>query len=332
MTRGVVTNNGFNQSSNSYSRSEFGFKFKIIGARTAPGDTLNPVYSQPTEDLMKQKMRELLTFTSADSTVFKGKNGTYIPLTAATPVQGTSTNPIYSMVFEFQINPDDILTVTTPFNIREIGLYAQMFVEASQWTYAESYTAGTSYVFFGDKFYVAAANFTAIPEWSSTLAYTLNTLVHLIDDGKFYNCIQATTPGISPPNGSYWSLIPADTIQPGTPNPGWAIYAPPGIDPKKSLLIPYGEPYLYQIEIRDVPIQQNSEHTTRWVTTVEFAEATSTVIFGGFTQTDILSFTEMQLAFIETVTTQNREIRDLAVQVDVNTTDIQTINTLLNIP
>jgi len=316
MALSTITDQGFLKSANSFSRREFGFKFKIVGASVASGDGGNPIYSAPDEETKLELMRALTNFTGGSVYPSSG----LIDIRAAVPVAGTDSNPRYSMTYEFLINPNDI---PSAFDISEIGLFAQDFIETSDWIYSNSYIAGLSYVTHNDKAWVASKNITEISDWNTVVTYLTDARVFY--NSKYFEALADNT-SVTPVDGLIWKeLSAAIDVEPSSQNPDWSEVI---ADLTESNLIPFGQPYLYYIQVRDVPAVQNNEHVTRWEITISFDEAVSDVFFD---EASTVAFTELQLQLIEFITQENIQIRDLSRQYQVLQSDVDDIKEILGL-
>lgn len=307
MAENVITTVGFLKSSDVRSKQEFGFKFKTIGARISESDTASAsgllVYNNPGPEPNITEMKRLTAFTGG--TEFPVDPDEFIPVRSAVPVAGTDENPDFSMVYEFIIDPEEI---GSPFNIREIGLFAQQFVQTRAWDPAVNYFVDLDYVTHNGKTWRSATSIVGITViWDALVTFEIGDRVQHI--GRFWTA-SVQSIGEAPQSGSsFWDEDL--NHQPSDSSTSWTK-----VSETQDNLFAFGQPFLLDILIRREALPQNDENATRLTITIAFDKEVAQVIFD---ESDTTAFTELQLLQLEIITTANRSIRDLA-------SDIQVIN------
>ena len=201
------------------------------------------------------------------------------------------------------------------FYSKEIGLFAEEYAIPQQWVATQQYVAFQDYIIYN-----TSTGFTYWKSIKSTpVTYDVST-TYSAGDEVFYL------------NGSWTSLVNGNlNITPGsdptkwaplstTPNSDngvfWAIVANAGTE--EDPLVPTdGIPFLLYYIVRATnPIPVSPTHSTVYRITLGLTQQQADVTIPWFDRGDVQEFVETQLSFIEYSELTNREVRDLAKEVE----------------
>lgn len=230
--------------------------------------------------------------------------GQFLPVITAVPIAGTEENPGFSMVYEFVIDPE---TVSSPINIREVGLFGQRFIETSVWDPTSNYVIELDYVTFGGSTWKTLFSVLGATVWISGSTFSIGDKVS--ESGKFWASLTAHTGIGTPPTSDPTNWVEDLNHQPSLSSTIWTQ-----VDGQEKTLLEFGEPYLLFILARINPLIQSTENATRLTLTISFDKTISEVFFDN---SDSGGLTESQLDMIEAQVVNNRNVRINAMKIDV---------------
>lgn len=204
---------------------------------------------------------------------------------------------------------------SSQYSAKEIGLFSEELAVPIQWTDTQRYTAFSDYVVYNPGTGIAywKSIQTSPLTWDVGTSYSAGQTVHYQNSGwtSLINGNVGNTPGVNPTIWAPLSLVPGADA-----GAFWTEVT--SVGPLDDPLIPVdGTVTLFYYIVRDTnPLTISPTHSTVLRITFGLTQQQADLTIPWFDRGDVQEFAETQLSFVTTIESNNREIRDLAREVE----------------